>query len=217
MKGVEKMKKVIFRYGAMGAAKSANALMTAYNFEEQGLAVVLIKSGVDTRWSVSHIVSRAGGMARQCRVLPPDMPVFKVIPNDEHIDVIIVDEAQFLTAEQVVELVRIADQRDLLVICYGLKNSAIKGELFEGSRALLYWADTIEELKTVCSCCARKATMNLRLKNGIPIYNGDVVVLGDTYEKEGAEYYVPVCREHYFNPDLNKIREKAEEKEKKIQ
>lgn len=88
---------------------------------------------------------------------------------------------------------------DIPVICFGLKNSYVQGKLFEGSQALLYFADRIDEIKTVCQYCEKKATMNLRVVNGKAVYDGETIVVGDVGSKED-EFYVQVCREHYFNP-----------------
>ena len=205
------MGKVIFRFGPMEAAKSASTVMTAFNFEEHGFNVLVLKSSLDTRWGVNKITSRAGGMSRECTNISPSESIVNLI-KDKGYDVVIVDECQFLSPSQVEDLARIADEEDLTVICFGLKNTAIKGELFEGSKALLYWADAIEELKTVCTCCEHKATQNLRMKNGIPIYDGDKIVLGDTKAKADVEYYLPVCRKHYFAPDMERITVKMNKK-----
>ena len=112
-------------------------------------------------------------------------------------EAILVDEASFLTKEQVKQLAYIVDKFDIPCWTYGLKNSYIDGELFEGSQALLYYADEIEEIKNVCYC-GRKATMNLRIVNGEPVYNGEIINCGDT--KPNSDYYMPVCRKHYYDP-----------------
>lgn len=203
------MAKLYFRYGAMGSSKSANALMTAHNYEEQGRLVIVIKPALDTRWNAGMVTSRAGNLERSCEVIRNGDTVMSIVEryesiNKEPVEAIIVDECQFLTKEQVIELAHIADDKNITVICYGLKNSAIDGELFEGSKALLYYADSIEELKTLCSFCHKKAIMNLRLKNNVPVYTGDVVVIGDVKgdHNEDSEVYLPVCRHHYFHPKL---------------
>ena len=90
------------------------------------------------------------------------------------------------------------------VICYGLKNSFVNGKLFEGSKFLLYYSDKIEELKNVCIWCNKKAIMNLHIVDGIPTYSGDMIHCGDT--KVSEDYYIPTCREHYFHPELDKLR-----------
>jgi thymidine kinase len=113
--------------------------------------------------------------------------------------VIIIDESQFLTKEQVKQLAYICDNFNIPIICHGLKNSYLDGELFEGSAALLYYADKIEETKNICKC-GRKATMNLRILNGKPIYDGNIINCGDT--KPTDDYYIPVCRKHYFEPQI---------------
>ena len=103
--------------------------------------------------------------------------------------------------KHVKQLVKIADELDVPVMCYGLKNSYKDGVLFEGSKALLYYADKLEEIKTGCQFCNRKAIMNLRVVNGKPVYSGETeIVIGDT--KEGEDYYIQTCREHYYNPKI---------------
>lgn len=203
------MAKLYFRYGAMGASKSANAIMTAHNYEEQGRLVILGKPSIDIRWNANMITSRAGNLQRNCELINNDGKFIDIVEkyekaNKKSVEAIIVDECQFLTKEQVIELAHLVDNKDIVVICYGLKNSAINGQFFEGSGALLYYADSIEELKTLCSFCRKKAIMNLRLRNNFPIYFGDVISIGDvkSNDNKDAEVYLPVCRHHYFHPKL---------------
>lgn len=107
---------------------------------------------------------------------------------------ILVDEAQFLTAQQVTDLATIVDSQDVPVICFGLRTD-FQGKLFEGSEALFEMADKLEEIKTVCQWCGHKATMNLRTANGKPVYDGERVQIGD-------QEYLSVCRYHYINPQI---------------
>lgn len=196
------MAKLYFRYGAMDSSKSANLIMVAYNYEKQGKTVVVLKPSLDSRSDMGFVESRIGVKAK-CVDVRPDSKILELLRDDmaqSVIDCILVDECQFLNTPQVEELVKIVDDFHIPVICYGLKNSYIKGELFEGSRALLYYAESIEEIKTVCSFCNKKAIMNLRVVKGKPVYSGDKVQMGDT--APGEEYYIPVCRKHYFNPKL---------------
>lgn len=196
------MAKLYFRYGAMDSSKSANLIMVAYNYEKQGKTVVVLKPTLDTRSDDGFVESRIGVKAK-CVEVSQDSVILELLRDDmaqSVIDCILVDESQFLNAHQVEELVTIVDEYRIPVICYGLKNSYVKGELFEGSRALLYYAESIEEIKTVCSFCNKKAIMNLRVVDGQPVYSGDRVMVGDT--KQSSEYYIPVCRKHYFNPKL---------------
>lgn len=179
------MAKLYFRYGAMGSSKTANAIMVRYNYLERGQKCIMLKPRLDTRDGARQVVSRSG-LAADC---------FYMEEIDEidltGTDCIIVDEAQFLTKEQVEKLADIVDEKNIPVIAYGLR-ADFRGELFEGSRWLLAWADTIEEIKTVC-WCGRKATYNARLFNGKVIKTGEQIMLG------GNESYIALCRRHWKN------------------
>ena len=198
------MAKLYFRYGAMNCSKTANALMVIHNYEEQGKKVLVFKPSIDIRSANEKIESRIG-ISHDCIDIDKDFNTFEYLNDqlymyNEKISCIIVDESQFLTKYQVLQLSQVVDYFNIPVICYGLKNSYVDGELFCGSRALLYYADTIEEIKNVCTYCNKKATMNLRILNGKPIYDGNTVNCGDT--KESEDYYVPVCRKHYYKPEI---------------
>ena len=196
--------KLYFKYGTMDSSKSLNLLATAHNYESQGKKVLLLKPNLDTRSKNGRIESRAG-LSKQCIDIDKDtnlITLFRVLNrtiNDPY-HCILVDESQFLTKVQVKQLAKIVDTYDIPVVAFGLKNSYIDSELFEGSQALLYYADKIEEIKTVCTCdgCNKKATMNLRIVDGEPVYNGEIINCGDT--KPDSDYYIPVCRKHYYNP-----------------
>ncbi len=196
------MAKLYFKYGTMDASKSADLLMTAHKYENQGKNIICLRSSIDTRTSKGFIESRALTYRHKCFCFDSDINLYDFIKNknNEKINCILIDEAQFLTKKQVIELTEIVDFLKIPVICYGLKNSYIKGELFEGSKALLYFSDSIQEIKSVCHFCDKKATMNLRVKDGKPILEttGNAVVIGDT--KEGEDYFISTCRKHYFNP-----------------
>ena len=180
------MAKLYFRYGAMGSSKSANALMVRYNYLERGKHVLLMKPSTDTRDGAHRILSRCG-LEAEC-VLVEDMDVNEVAEGKY--DCIIVDEAQFLTKDQVELFAYICDMYDVPVICYGLKTD-FQGNFFEGSHWLLARADAIEEVKTIC-WCVKKATQNARLdgKGGITKV-GDQVVLG------ANDTYIGLCRKHW--------------------
>ncbi|GCD11764.1 thymidine kinase [Clostridium tagluense] len=198
------MSKLYYRHGCMNSSKTANLLMVAHNYESQGKKVLIFKPSKDTR-SKPNIIESRTGMSHDCIDILDTDDLYTYILNyifefKEIIKAILVDEAQFLTKKQVLELVDITKELDIPVLCYGLKNSSIKGELFDGSNALLYWAETIEEIKTICSYCDKKATMNLRIGNEKPIYTGDIIKCGDTTDSE--EYYIPLCTKHYLNPIL---------------
>ena len=157
------MAKLYFRYGAMSSSKTANAIMVKYNYGEQGQKALLVKPRTDTRDGV-HIMKSRSGVMDECTLF--DEMDWEAVKRKEY-DCIIVDESQFLTKAEVELLTDIVDEYNVPVICYGLR-ADFRGELFEGSKWLLAWADSIEEVKTIC-WCGRKATCNARLdgKGGI--------------------------------------------------
>ena len=198
------MAQLYFRYGCMGSSKSLNLLATAHNYKSLGKNVLLLKPNLDTRSTNGYIESRAGLKAECVDITSEDnlLELYKnkdIVMNDR-IEAILVDEANFLTKEQVKQLRKIVDKFNIPVMAFGLKNSYIDSKLFEGSKALLYYADKIEEIKTICSCsdCNKKATMNLRVLNGKPVYDGEMINCGDT--KPNSDYYISVCSNHYYNP-----------------
>ncbi len=195
------MAQLFFKYGAMNSGKSIDVLKVAHNYEEQGKPVVLLTSGVDTRSGRGTIASRIG-LERKVYPVMKDTDVYEYVKNVDHrIYCVLIDEAQFLSKEHVLQLTRIVDELNIPVMTFGLKND-FRNELFEGSKYLLIYADKIEEMKTICWFCPHKATMNLRMLDGHPVYEGEQVQIG------GNESYYPVCRKHYFHPLLNKKQEK---------
>ena len=182
------MAKLYFRYGAMGSSKTANAIMVQYNYHERGQNALMLKPMLDNR-DGERIVGSRSGLSAPCAYVEEldrfDLSMFHCI---------IVDEAQFLKKAQVERLVEIVDQYNIPVICYGLR-ADFQGNLFEGSQWLMAWADTIEEIKTVC-WCGRKATCNARVANGKVVKAGEQIVLG------GNESYVALCRRHWKNGEL---------------
>lgn len=194
------MAKLYFRYGAMDSSKTANLLMVAYNYEKQGRKVIVMKPSIDNRFGEGKIVSRLG-ISRECIDINDDSNLYEIVKyrlEAEEIACLLIDECQFISEAQVLQLVDVTDILNIPVICYGLKNSYIKGKIFEGSYALLYYADSIEEVKNVCAFCERKATMNLRVVNGEAVYSGNIVEIGDT-ENSSEEHYYPACRRHYLD------------------
>ena len=187
------MAKLYFRYGAMGSSKTANAVMVQYNYRERGQQVLMLKPKLENRDGATIVRSRCG-LEAQCRFVEelPTLPL-------DGIACVIVDEAHFLTGEQVRMLVDIVDERDIPVICYGLRTD-FRGELFEGSRELLCWADTIEEIKTVC-WCGRKATFNARVQDGRIVLEGEQILLG------GNSQYISLCRRHWKSGELGSFRD----------
>ncbi len=197
------MAKLFFRYGTMDSSKTANLIMVDYNYKEQGKRSVILKPVLDTRSGHHKVKSRLGVEADCIDVTDSDdlERLVEGLVAQSKVDCVLVDECQFLSAHHVEELARVVDKLGIPVICYGLKNSYVKGKLFEGSQALLYYADSIEEVKTVCTYCNRKATMNMRVVGGKPVYSGHPVQVGDI-DATAEEYYIPVCRKHYFAPEL---------------
>lgn len=177
------MAKLYFRYGAMGSSKTANAIMVQYNYQERGQKALLLKPKMETRDGEKLVRSRSG-LSAACEYVE-DLDQLAL----SEYDCIIVDEAQFLTREQVEKLVDIVDNRNIPVIAYGLR-ADFQGNLFEGSQYLMAWADTIEEIKTVC-WCGRKATFNTRIQDGKVVKTGEQIMLG------GNESYVSLCRKHW--------------------
>lgn len=185
------MAKLYFRYGAMGSSKTANAIMVWYNYFERGKRALLLKPRTDTRNGKYTIRSRSG-LEAECTLFDQlDLEAVRA-----HVyDCLIVDEAQFLTCEQVALLTEIVDDYNVPVICYGLRTD-FQGNFFPGSHCLLACADMIEEIKTIC-WCGRKATFNARLdgKGGVT-KQGEQVVLG------ASDRYVSLCRKHWKAGDL---------------
>lgn len=197
------MSKIYFRYGTLNSAKTANLLMVVHNYESQGKTVLIFKPKTDTRSKPNVIESRIG-LSHSCIDIDEDFNIYdyvKRLPMNIKVDCICCEEVQFMTKQNIKELVKIADELEIPILAYGLKNTYIADKLFPAVELLLYYADSIEEVKNVCYC-GRKATQNLRIVNGNPVYDGDTVQVGDV--KEGDSYYMSVCRKHYFNPRLHK-------------
>ncbi|MGM0213430.1 thymidine kinase [Enterococcus sp. AZ109] len=189
------MAQLFFKYGAMNSGKTIEILKVAHNYEEQNKPVVLMTSGLDTRDGVGVIASRIG-------LKRPAMPIFaetNVYDTIKALDYkpycVLVDESQFLLKHHVIEFAKVVDELGIPVMAFGLKND-FRNELFEGSKYLLLYADKLEELKTICWFCHKKATMNLHFIDGKPVYEGDQVQIG------GNEAYYPVCRKHYLHPEI---------------
>lgn len=189
------MAQLFFKYGAMNSGKTIEILKVAHNYEEQNKPVVIMTSGLDTRDGVGIVSSRIG-LRREAKPIFEETDVYQYI-NDlpEKPYCVLVDESQFLSKHHVIDFARVVDELDIPVMAFGLKND-FRNELFEGSKHLLLYADKLEELKTICWFCHKKATMNLHYINGRPVYEGDQVQIG------GNEAYYPVCRKHYFNPPI---------------
>lgn len=184
------MAKLYYRYGAMGSGKTAALLQVAHNYEQKGMKVIIVKPSVDTKGQ-EKVTSRIG-IERTVDVIltPTDKVIQKIKPKK--LSAIIIDEAQFLTREQVNDLYAMAKTYNMPVLCYGLRcDFQMNG--FEGSTRLLEIADDLEELKTICRC-GSKATQNLRLIDGEPIFEGEQVVIDDHTQVE----YEGVCGKCYL-------------------
>ena len=184
------MAKLYFYYGAMGASKTAQALMTKFNYEEKGQKALLLKADLDTRddRDGKHLIRSRVGLESEGGLLSEFCDNYQEILRERY-DVIIVDEAQFATRAQVSVLCEIVDTFNIPVVTYGLR-SDFQGNLFTGSEALLAYADQILEIKTMC-WCGKKATMNARFnENGI-IKEGDQIVMG------AGSNYTALCHKHW--------------------
>jgi len=183
------MAKLYFRYSTMGAGKSLDLLKTAHNYEERNKKVFLLTSDLDNRFGKKKIASRIG-ISRDANTFNNKSNLYEmVVSSGEKLSCILIDEAQFLTKEQVWQLTDIVDYLGINVIVYGLRSDYL-GEPFEGSTYLMTLADKIEELKTICEF-GDKASINMRLLNGEPVFEGEQVQIG------GNESYLPVCRKHF--------------------
>jgi thymidine kinase len=185
------MAKLYFRYSAMNAGKTTQLIQVKHNYEERGQTVLVLKPAVDKRESSSLIRSRIG--IECCTTIFDDkadiLDLIKEQKKDKKIDCILIDEAQFMTRKQVLELCSAIDELNIPCIAYGLRTD-FRGELFPGSQALLSFADSIEELKTIC-WCGKKAIMNTRIHDGKAVYEGEQVKIG------GNESYISLCRKHW--------------------
>ena len=185
------MAKLYFKYGAMGSSKSAQALITKFNYEERGMQVWLIKPSVDDRDGANIIKSRIG-LNQEAEIIRPGDDIEEMMREKtkkaapgERIDVIISDESQFFTIEQIDQLRKIVDLDDIPVLCFGLRTD-FQTKLFPGSLRLFELADSITEIKTICDC-GKKATVNARIVGGRVVTAGEQVFLG------GNEAYVAMC------------------------
>ncbi len=179
------MAKLYFKYGTMGSSKSAQALITQFNYEEMGMTVWLIKPSIDNRDGANIVRSRIG-LVREAEVIFPQDNLLTRYQQAGTTDVIIADEAQFLTPDQIDQLRQIVDELEIPVLCFGLRTDFLT-HLFPGSRRLLELADSITEIKNVCACGA-KATVNARLDSmGKIVTTGDQVLLG------GNDSYAAMC------------------------
>ncbi|MFZ7256868.1 thymidine kinase [Avibacterium avium] len=186
------MAKLYFYYSTMNAGKSTTLLQSDYNYRERQMNTLVYTAAIDDRFGVGKVTSRIG-ISQKAKLFQKDTDLFAEIAlhlEQESLHCILVDEAQFLTKEQVYQLSDVVDKLHIPVLCYGLRTD-FQAELFEGSKYLLAWADQLEELKTICHC-GRKANFVLRLND-----QGEVVKDGAQIQIGGNNHYVSVCRRHY--------------------
>ena len=187
------MAKLHFYYSAMNAGKSTLLLQSSHNYNERGMQTLIFSPAIDTRFGAGKVTTRIGLQANATTLAKTDSVLAltkQAMAQSDAIRCVLVDEAQFLTRQQVHELTLIVDELGIPVLAYGLRGD-FQGELFEGSQYLLAWADQLIELKTICHC-GRKATMNLRVdQQGRAVKQGEQVQIG------GNESYVATCRQHF--------------------
>ncbi|MFK8014520.1 MAG: thymidine kinase [Gammaproteobacteria bacterium] len=186
------MAKLYFYYSAMNAGKSTALLQSSHNYRERGMNTIVFTPVVDTRFGEGVVKSRIGIETKAVSVATDENLLAYVRREalQQQIHCVLIDEAQFLTRDQVFQLGEVCDRLDIPVLCYGLRTD-FQGELFPGSQYLLAWADNLNEIKTVCHC-GKKATMVVRMnEDGTPVADGEQVAIG------GNELYVSTCRRHY--------------------
>lgn len=195
------MAKLFFYYAAMNAGKSTVLLQSSHNYRERGMQTLLFTPAIDTRYQQGVIQSRIG-LSEQAIAFGADADLYKEVSN--HLDegqsyaCVLIDEAQFLTRQQVHQLTEISDKLAIPVLAYGLRTD-FRAELFEGSQYLLAWADELVELKTICHC-GRKAIMNMRINaRGEAVSEGEQVLIG------GNDAYVSTCRLHFKRKEAGKL------------
>ena len=186
------MAKLYFYYSAMNAGKTTTLLQSSHNYAERGMTTLLLKPLIDDREGLNVIRSRVGLEAQAMNFEKDDnlLQTIEVQHKTKSLNCVLVDESQFLTRDQVIQLGDVVDRLEIPVLCYGLRTDFL-GELFEGSRSLLAWADELREIKTVCHC-GKKAIMTVRLnEEGKPLQAGEQIQIG------GNESYVSMCRRHF--------------------
>ena len=192
------MAKLYFYYSSMNAGKSTNLLQSSYNYKERGMSTVVLAPAFDDRYGQGKVASRIG-IETDATTFTNEtdlLDVVKAASEEEPVHCVLIDEAQFLTRDQVFQLSELTDKMNIPVLAYGLRTD-FQGEPFEGSKYLLAWSDNLKELKAICHC-GRKATMVLRMDE-----EGKAVTEGSQVEIGGNDRYVSMCRKHfkeaYFN------------------
>lgn len=191
------MAKLYFNYSSMNAGKSTMLLQANHNYSERGMNAQLYTSVLDNRFGNDEITSRIG-LKKKSNIFTKDTNIFEEIALQHKalfVDCLLIDEAQFLTKKQVEQLGKIVDKLEIPVLAFGIRTD-FQGNLFEGSKFLLAWADNLKEIKTICHC-GRKATMVLRIND-----QGKVIEDGAQIEIGGEDKYVSVCRKHFFERNI---------------
>ena len=191
------MAKLYFNYSSMNAGKSTMLLQANHNYLERGLMPVIYTSHLENRFSENEIVSRIG-LKHKSNIFTTKTNIYKDISKLSakfSVDCLLIDEAQFLTKDQVKQLGIIVDKLDIPVMTFGIRTD-FQGNLFEGSKYLLAWADNLKEIKTICHC-GRKATMVLKINS-----SGKIILEGTQIDIGGQEKYVSVCRKHFFEKNI---------------
>ena len=191
------MAKLYFNYSSMNAGKSTMLLQANHNYSERGMNAQLYTSALDNRFGNDEITSRIG-LKKKSNIFTKDTNIFEEIALQHKalfVDCLLIDEAQFLTKKQVEQLGKIVDKLEIPVLAFGIRTD-FQGNLFEGSKFLLAWADNLKEIKTICHC-GRKATMVLRIND-----QGKVIENGAQIEIGGEDKYVSVCRKHFFERNI---------------
>jgi len=203
------MASLYFKFAAMNSGKSTQLLQAHYNYFERGMNPMALTAKIDDRFGNGKITARIG-LDLHAETFAADTDVYGLVQKaheDKKVDAVLIDEAQFLTPEQVMQCARIVDDLDIPVMCYGLKTDFM-GKLFPGSEALLRFADNLEEIKTIC-WCGRKATHTARVTS-----KGDVVREGAQIAIGGNDMYVSLCRKHFMRgePAAQKSAENSKDK-----
>ncbi|MEJ2273147.1 MAG: thymidine kinase [Woeseiaceae bacterium] len=186
------MAKLYFYYSSMNAGKSTNLLQSSYNYKERGMNTLVLAPGFDDRYEIGKVTSRIG-IESEATTFVNDTDLFKLVEESnaaEPLHCVLIDEAQFLTRDQVFQLSEVTDKLNIPVLAYGLRTD-FQGEPFEGSKYLLAWSDNLKEIKAICHC-GTKATMVLRMDE-----HGNAVTEGSQVEIGGNDRYVSMCRKHF--------------------
>ncbi len=186
------MAKLYFYYSSMNAGKSTALLQSSYNYRERGMHTLILAPDLDDRYGVGKVTSRIG-LEADAMTFKSDEDLFKLVSaktGEDPLHCVLVDEAQFLTKEQVFQLGEVTDEMNIPVLTYGIR-SDFQGEPFEGSKYLLAWADNLKELKAICFC-GNKATMVIRLDE-----DGNAITQGSQVEIGGNDRYISMCRKHF--------------------